>query len=110
MKYKPSPFNVPVLVLLAEKEKVHGVVTKKYIEYDTIFVSAKSYGGTEKVINGQYVLEDTIVIECWYYSWIKSDSRLRFSDGSEWEIMNTPENIAMMNKYLRFKVRRVKSE
>lgn len=105
--YKPSVFNVPVILLVPETKKVNGVTTKTFTEGECFFVSAKSYGGTEKVINNQYVVEDTMVIESWYYPEIKSDCRIRFADGSEWEIINTPENISMMNKYLRFKVRRV---
>lgn len=108
--FKPSlPFNVPARIMSATYEKVNGVNTKTFVEKGAIFVSAKSYGGTEKIINNQYVIVDTLTIETWYRSDIKSEDRLKLlDDNSVWEILNTPEDIDRRHQYLSFKVQRVK--
>ena len=108
--YKPSSqFAVPAKILKGSHERVNGVSTKTYTDGETIFVSAKSYGGTEKEINGVYVIEDTLVIETWYRPDITSKDRIRLlDDDSEWEILNTPEDIERRHQFLKFKVKRVK--
>lgn len=108
--YKPtSPFNVPAKIIFATYQKINGINKKVFVESaDTIFVSAKSYGGTEKVINDQYVIEDTMEIETWFRPDITSECNLRLlDDNSEWEIINNPENIERRNLFLKFKVRRI---
>lgn len=73
-----------------------------------IFISARSYGGTEKVINDKYVIEDTLEVDTWYRPDITSKDRIKLlDDGSVWEILNTPEDIDRRHQYLKFKVRRV---
>ena len=107
--YKPNlPFNVPALILTATTTLINGIPTKEYAAGDTIFVSAKSYGGTEKIINDKYVIEDTMVCETWYHPGITSDCRIRLlDDDSEWEILNSPEDIDRMHQYLKFKLKRI---
>lgn len=108
--YKPSmPFNVPALILKCKYRKVNGIKTKVFEEGDQIFVSAKSYGGTERIINDKVVVEDTINIETYYRPDITSIDRIRLlDDGSEWEICNNPENIDRRNQFLKFKIQRRK--
>ena len=108
--YRPSsPFTTPTQILNGLYTNVNGVRTKQYVEGAIVFVSAKSYGGTEKVVNDVYVIEDTMVIETWYRPDIKSTDRIRLlDDNSEWEIINTPEDIERRHQYLRFKVKRIK--
>lgn len=107
---KPE-FNVPAQILIPTTKKVNGVAQKTFEESDMIFVSAKSYGGTEKVINDMYVIEDTMSIETWYNPKITSDCNLRLlDDGSEWEIINSPENIDRRNQFLKFKIKRIKGK
>jgi hypothetical protein len=107
--YKPKlSFNVPAIILTATYEKINGVNVKTFTESETIFVSAKSYGGTEKVIDDVYVIEDTMEIETWYRPDITSECNLRLlDDNSEWEIINNPENIDRRNMFLKFKVKRI---
>lgn len=66
--YRPkSPFFVKAKILTATITKINGVPTKTYTEgTDVISLSAKSYGGTERVINNQYVVEDTMEVDTWY--------------------------------------------
>lgn len=108
MTYKPSmPFNVPAQILKGEYVKVNGIKTKQFSDGAQIFVSAKSYGGTERIINDRVVIEDTLNIETWYRSDIASIDGLRLlDDGSEWEIINHPEDIDRRHQFLKFKVRR----
>ena len=89
--YKPNfPFNVPASIYVASFSTVNGVTTKTYTALQgIIYVSAKSYGGTEKVINGKYVIEDTIEVETWFNPYITSDCRIKLlDDNSMYEILN----------------------
>lgn len=108
MSYKvTSLFNTPAQILKGEYRKVNGVKTKVFTDGDNIFVSAKSYGGSEREVNDRLVIEDTMQIETWYRPDITSIDGLRLlDDGSEWEIINNPENIERRNQWIRFKVRR----
>lgn len=108
--YKPElPFNVPAQILKAEYKKVNGVNTKIFTEGDIIYVSARTYGGTERTSNGTYIIEDTVNIETWYRPDIASIDHLKLlDDNSEWEILNTPENIERKNQFLVFKCKRYK--
>lgn len=107
--YKPKqPFNVAAKILTPTIQKVNGVNQKTFIAGDNFFCSAKSYGGTEKVINGVYVLEDTMQIETYYRPDILASCRIKLLDDlSEWEIISDPENIERRNQFLVFKVRRI---
>lgn len=109
MAYKISnTFNTPVAILKPEMGKKNGVSYKIFTESEPIFVSFKSYGGTEKVIDDVYVIEDTAVLETWFNPDIKNDCNIKLlSDGSIWEILNV-ENIEMKNHFSRIKIRRVK--
>lgn len=106
--FKPSlPYNVPAQIMCGEYVKINGVSVKKYHDGDKIFCSARSYGGTEQIVNDKYVILDTMEIETWYRPDITSIDAIRLlDDGSEWEILNNPENINRQNKFLKIKVQR----
>ena len=73
------------------------------------FGSFKTFGGTERDVNGLYSVEDTASIECWYNPSIKSDCRVYVSiTGAAYEIMGEPEDIDLRHQFMKFKVRRVK--
>ena len=112
MFYQMTPvLNVPAKILKPITTRVNGVTKKDFEESEVIFISAKSYGGTEKVINDLYVIEDTMVVETYYRPDITSDCNLRLlDDNSTWEILNTPENIDRRNMFLKFKVKRIKGK
>lgn len=112
-QFKPStPFNVPLMLLVPTYSKVAGVEKKTFpsLENGTLFYgSFKTYGGTERDVNGIYSIVDTANIECWYRPDIKSDCRIGVpSTGAVYEVLNEPENVNMRNQYLKFKIRRVK--
>lgn len=114
--YRPTEardMKVPfMLLVVSEYIKTKGVSQPKdYVEKDIIYCSFKTYGGTEKEINGRYAILDTANIVTWYRPDIQSDCKLkRLSDGAVFEILNEPENIEMKNQFLKFKVQRVKGK
>lgn len=112
MFYQTRPiFNVPAKILIPITEKINGVAKKTFSESEVIYVSAKSYGGTEKIINDVYVIEDTMIIETFYRPDITSECNLKLlDDDSTWEILNTPENIDRRNQFLKFKIKRIKGK
>ena len=111
MSYRPKLENATPLILLAPTYRtVHGVATKTYpSEGNMIFGSFRTYGGTERNIDGLFSIEDTAVIETWYRPDIKSDCRIQIA-GSDavYDIINEPEDIDMRHQFLKFKVKRVK--
>lgn len=114
--YRPALDNtIPLLLLAPTYTTVSGVPTKTFpaisqLSEDAIFYgNFKTYGGTERDINGLYSIEDTAVIETWYRPDIKSDCRICVpATGAIYEVWHEPENINMRNQFLRFKVKRVK--
>jgi len=114
---------IPLILLIPKStEKIIGVNKKEYptIEealsikdknnnpINLFFGSFKTFGGTEKIINGIYSIEDTANIETWYRPDIKSNCRIAREDGSIYEIIGEPENINMRNQFLKFKINRIK--
>lgn len=108
--YKPYvPFNVPMFLFTPEIVTTKGSTKKIYPENGIlIYCSFRTFGGTEKVINGLLSVENTAVIETWYRPDIKSDCRLRDLNGVDYEILGTPENINVRNQFIRMKIRAVK--
>lgn len=107
--YQPQvPFSVPAMHLKRKTKKVNGVNQETFVETSMFYCSAKSYGGTEKTINGVYVIEDTWTIDTWYNPDFGKGDRIRFLDDmSEYEILASPENINRRGQYMRFKVTRI---
>lgn len=107
--YKPQlPFNVPAMHLKRSTKKVNGVNQETFTEGGMFYCSAKSYGGTEKTVNGVYVIEDTWTIDTWYNPAFKKGDRVRFLDDmTEFEVLASPENINRRGQYMRFKVVRI---
>jgi len=99
------------LFIVAGVKKVNGVPQKQYREAeDPVFMcSFKTYGGTEKLVNGIQVIEDTASIVTWYRPDIESGCKVeRLTDGAGFEIINEPENIDQRGQFLSFKIRRLK--
>lgn len=105
-QYQPAvPFSVPAMLLKRSKTKINGVNQEAFAERSMFYCSAKSYGGTEKIVNGVYVIEDTWQIDTWFSSDFGKGDRIRFlDDNTEYEIVASPENINRRGQYMRFKV------
>lgn len=107
-----SQYFTPLILLQPEYIKAGGVTKKTFppIETGRIFYGTfKTYGGTERDINGIYSIEDTAEIETHFDPDIKSNSAIAIAGTNRiYEIIGEPENIEMRNKILKFKVKRIK--
>lgn len=118
MAYRPDLSNpIPLLLLIPNDQTIKGVSTKTYptieqalLDNNNIFYgSFKTYGGTEKFVNGVYSIEDTATIDTWFRPDIKSDCRIvRLNDNAIFNILNEPEDIDQRHQFLKFKVKRIK--
>lgn len=108
----PGPLNVPLMLLIPEYTNSYGVDNKIYPDINDgilIYGSFRTFGGTERNVNGLYSIENTATIDTWYRPDITSACRIGLPEtGAIYDILGEPENIAMQNQYLRFKVIEVK--
>ena len=116
--YRPELDNsIPLVLLIPQYETISGVNKKSYPTVQValqnnnnlFYGSFKTYGGTERDVNGVYSIIDTANIETWYRPDITSNCRVaRANDGAIFEIINEPEDINQRHQFLKFKVRRIK--
>lgn len=111
--YRPNLDNmIPLFLFIPTYSTVSGVEVKTFPSWENgslFYGSFKTYGGTERDINGLYSIEDTAVIETWFRPDIKSDCRIGVpATGAVYEVINQPENVNMRNQFLKFKVKRVR--
>ena len=99
-----------MLLIPGEAVKINGVDVLSWpTEGPVFFANVKSYGGTERVQNDLYVIEDTLTLTTWYRPDIAANCRVRIlQSGALYEIINEPENWDMRNQFLVCKLRRVK--
>lgn len=115
MNYRPKEIDnldCAMRLLIPTYTKVNGVEKKTFPETGPLFfANFKTYGGTERDVNGKYVIEDTSNIVTWFRPDIKSDCRVvRLEDGAVFEIMNEPEDVNFRHMFIIFKVKRVKGK
>ena len=116
MIYKDERQNMttPCKILVPTYAKKNGKEVPVYPDVDDasnemFFCSFKTYGGTEKVIDGVYAIEDTANIFGYYTPTIKSNCRIvRLQDNAVFSVINEPENVDMRNQFIKFKVKRIK--
>ena len=89
-------------------EEALNVKDKKGNSINLFFGSFKTYGGTERDINGVYSIEDTANIETMYKPDIKANCRVAREDGATYDIISEPEDINQRHQFLKFKVKRIK--
>lgn len=111
--YKPKQMNelrTPVKLIAPSGVKRHGGAEVYTYPEDgaLIFVSWKSYGGTESVTDGVLSIIDTAQITTWYRPDIKANCRIKRQDGALYEIISEPEDIELGGRYCQFKVQRIK--
>lgn len=108
-QYQPrTPFNVPAQHIKRTTKKINGVNQEVFTPGEVFYCSAKSYGGTERVLNDVFVIEDTWEIDTWYNSAFGKGDHIKFlDDDTEYKILASPENINRRGQYMRFKVVRV---
>ena len=114
---------IPLILLIPKSiNNVRGVVKKEYPSIEEalnvkdkkgnsinlFFGSFKTYGGTERNVNGVYSIEDTANIETMYRPDITSACRIaRANDGAIFDIINEPEDINQRHQFLKFKIKRL---
>jgi len=116
--YRPAIENpIPLILLKPTYSDKLGVTTASYpnpndvSKVDVFFGSFKTYGGTEKTVNGVYSVEDTANIVTWFRPDIKSNCHIALGNtNAVYEILGEPENINQRNQFLKFKVRRIKGK
>lgn len=107
-----APLNVPLMLLLPKYTNSVGVDVKTYPNINDgvlIFGSFRTFGGTERDVDGIYSIENTATVETWFRPDIKSNCRIGVPQtGAVYDILGEPENIKMRNQYLRLKLIEVK--
>lgn len=107
-----APLNVPLMLLLPIYTNSVGVDVKTYPSIDKgelIYGSFRTFGGTERDVDGIYSIENTATVETWFRPDIKSNCRIGVPQtGAVYDILGEPENIGMRNQYLRLKLIEVK--
>lgn len=115
--YRPQIENpIPLILLIPTSKRITGVMKNIYpsitealkTKENLFFGSFKTYGGTEKNINGIYAIEDTANIETWYRPDIKANCRIALETGEIYDILGEPEDINKRHQFLKFKIQRVK--
>lgn len=110
----PKVFNVEMRLLIPTTTKVNGVVKKTYPNVNDgkiFFGSFRTFGGTEITNNGVYSIAVTGVIDTYFRTDITSNCRVAVNHNGTYaiyEIISEPENIEMRNRYLQFKIERLK--
>ena len=103
-----SPLNVALILLIPEYSTSYAVDCKTYPSIDKgilIYGNFRTFGGTERDINGVYSIENTATVETWYRPDITSACRIAVPQtGQVYDILGEPENIGMRNQYVRIKL------
>lgn len=113
MAYKPAmPFAIPFKLLQPVTVESYGVMQKTFENPESVetvfFGSFRTFGGTERISNDVYTVEDTATIDCWYSPEIAANCRVyNCNTGRIFEIIGTPENIDGRNQFIKMKVRAV---
>lgn len=107
-----GPLTVPMMLLIPTYTEKLGVRVKTYpsvADGVLIYGSFRTFGGTERDIDGVYSIENTATVETWYRPDIRSDCRIALvATGEVYDILGEPENIEMRNQYLMLKVLQVR--
>ena len=115
--YKPAAvFSQAMVLLIPTYERIHGTPTKIYPsikdaekDHMVFFGNFKTYGGSDRTVNGIFVIEHTAIIETWFRPDIKSDCAIGLPDTGEiFEIVGVPEDIERRHQYLRIRVQEYK--
>lgn len=107
-----APLSTPLKLLIPTESDSYGVVGKTYpamADGILIYGSFRTFGGTEREVNGVYSVENTATVETWYRPDIQSNCRIGVPQtGEVYDILGEPENIGMRNQYLKIKLLQVK--
>ena len=103
-----APLTTPMRLLIPTYSEKYGVPTASYPameDGEPFFGSFRTFGGTERDVNGLFSVEKTATIETWYRSDIKPDCRIGIPQtGEVYQILGAPEDIEMRHQYMKIKV------
>lgn len=107
-----GPLATPLRLLIPTYTTEYGVAKPTYPAPDDaplIYGTFRTFGGTDREVNGAYAVENTATIETWYRSDIKADCRIYVpATGATYQIIGSPENIEMRCQYLSIRVMEIK--
>lgn len=111
--YRPAEaaeMTTPLILQIPTYSKYNGVECATYTDSpNIIYANFKTYGGTERQVNGIFEVEETAQITCWFRPDITSGCRIkRAADGAVFNILGDPEDIELRHQFLKFKARRIK--
>ncbi len=111
--FKPAKANemrtVVQLQQVASEKVERGRVQRTYADSFIFPCNFATHGGTESVVDGLLVIDETATITSRYFPEIKANCRIKLlQSGAVYEIIAEPENVEMRNMWLIFKVRRIK--
>ena len=112
----PKVFNTEMILLTPTTTKINGVITKTYPEIsdgEKFYGFFRTFCGTETTSNGLFSIMVTAVIDTYFNPNITSNCRVAVNHNGNYlvyEIISEPENINMRNRYLQFKVERLKGD
>lgn len=113
MAYRPKdPFTAPLMLLIPRMENINGIRKKTFpaVKDGILFYgSFKTYGGSEREVNGVVSVVDTASVETWFRPDIANDCAIANAiTGAIYDIEGEPENIEMRNQFLKLKLIRTK--
>ena len=108
-RFKPTaPFVTAMVLLIPTYTTEYATMVKTYPEPSEgirINGTFRTYGGTEREIDGIYSVDDTAIIETWYRPDIKSDCRIYIPElDATYDVLGRPEDIELRHQYIRMKV------
>lgn len=107
-----GPLSTPLVLLKPTYSEAYGVTKPTYPAMKDgiqIFGSFRTFGGTDREVNGLYSVEKTAYVETWYRSDIKADCRIGVPEtGEVYQILGAPEDIEMRHQYMKIRVIAVK--
>lgn len=109
--YKANlPYKVKAQWLVPVMTKVNGVNKISYSDGEFFGCHMKTYGGREQTVNDVYNIIEQWTVETYYDPRVNGQYRIRLlHDNSVWELLNSPENVEMSNKFMLMKIERVKN-
>ena len=106
-EYQPiTPFTTPGTYFIPTETMVKGVLKKTFDAGHTFYCSFRTFGGTDRVVDGITTVEDTATIETWYDPSLTSKCKLLI-DGDYYEILGKPEDIGKRHKWYKMKIRAI---
>lgn len=107
-----APLTVPLALLKPVYSDAYGVGTKSYPaieDGERINGNLRTFGGTERDVNGLYSIENTATVQTWFRPDITADCRIGVLEtGQVYDIIGTPEDIEMRHQYLQIRLQAVK--